>query len=331
MTTLLETSNTTATLNKLLEQRSLNETEAQRLFDDVLSGQIKGETLGGILVALNAKGETATELTGLVRAMLRTATPADAPIGALDTCGTGGDKAGTFNISTATSLLLAALGVPIVKHANRSVTSRSGSADVFESLGIPLTVSHPRYRFLYAPTHHPALKPIGAVRRSLGVRTIFNFAGPPANPANPDFQLVGVSDRARLRVMAETLQSLGRQRAFVIHGEPGLDEATPAGPVTLLDVTADGIRESRIKAEDFGLPPCRLDELEGGGANENAAHIERIFNGDRGPKSDTVVMNAALGLVLTGRSRHLTVAARRAEAALDDGRAARLLKELRHG
>lgn len=290
--------------------------------------------IAGILTALRTKGECGEELLGVTRALLDVANSVDSvPEGAVDTCGTGGDGSGTFNISTAAALLVAALDIPVVKHGNRSVTSRSGSADVVEALGIPFTQPGgelaSNFSFLFAPHFHPALKRIGPIRKALGIRTVFNLVGPLANPARPDYQLVGVAVRDRLPDIARALQGLGRKRAFVVHGEPGLDEATPAGRFTVIDVRQKAITAADYTSEDFGLPGCKLDDLRGGEAAENASMIENVFDGTSGPPRDTVVLNAALTLLLTGKSESPVEAAERAAAAIDDGRAHKLLESLR--
>jgi anthranilate phosphoribosyltransferase len=291
--------------------------------------------IAAILTALRTKGECTAELVGVTRALLaRAKGVVGAPVDAVDTCGTGGDRSGTFNISTAAGILAAACGVPVVKHGNRSVTSKSGSADVIEALGIAMqqpdaALAHSRFVFLFAPHFHPALARIGPVRKALGIRTVFNLVGPLANPAHPAYQLVGVAAAERMTAMAETLRGLGRKRAFVVHGENGLDEATTAGVTRLIEVDSDGLRERTVRAADFGLGDCRIADLRGGDAAENAKTILTIFAGAKGPARDTVVMNAALVLMLTGRAQDSKSAARSAQAAIDTGAATSLLAELR--
>lgn len=290
--------------------------------------------IAGILVALHMKGESSEELLGVTRALLDAACIATAPPGAVDTCGTGGDGANTFNISTAAALVVAACGVPVMKHGNRGITGRSGSADVIEALDIPFTQpGEPlgNFAFLFAPQFHPALKRVGPIRKSLGIRTIFNLIGPLANPAQPDYQLVGVSDRHRLRDIACALQGLGRRRAFVVHGEPGLDEATPVGPFTVVDVTPDRILAREYTAKDFGLESCTLSDLRGGDAAENATIIENILDGAPGPQRDTVILNAALTLLVTSRAHDPIEATHLAAEAIDSGRGRELVNRLRKG
>ncbi len=324
----------TTTLERLANCDHLDADAACELVSQLLDESTPDAYIAGVLAALRTKGETGEELLGFTRALLNAvaARPQALP-GAIDTCGTGGDGAGTFNISTAAALVVAACGVPVAKHGNRSVTSRSGSADVIEALGIPFTAPgaalHPRFAFLFAPAYHPALKRIGAVRRALGIRTAFNLVGPLANPAQPDFQLVGVASRERIADVARALQGLGRKRAFVVHGEPGLDEATPAGRFTVVEITPDTIRAMDFNAADFGLAPCSIGEIAGGDAAANAAIIESVIAGKAGPCRDTVVLNAALALIVAGRAANPREAASQASLGIDNGRANALLQELR--
>lgn len=324
---------TTQLLEQLASGAHLGADDAEALLNRLLDESTPEFLIAGILAALRTKGESGEELLGITRALLHHAGEVNnVPAGAVDTCGTGGDGAGTFNISTAAALLVASLDVPVVKHGNRSVTSRSGSADVIEALGLPFTApgaaADPRFSFLFAPHFHPALKRIGPIRKALGIRTVFNLVGPLANPARPSFQLVGVAARERLADVARALQGLGRKRAFVVHGEPGLDEATPAGRFTVIDVRPEAIAAADYTAADFGLPACELADLRGGDASENATIIEAVFSGARGSQRDTVVLNAALTLLLVGRAGSPREAAELAAKAIDDGRATQLLREL---
>jgi anthranilate phosphoribosyltransferase len=324
----------TPTLEKLARGEHLTTEQAHELANTLLDESTSAAQIAGALTALRTKGETGEELFGITRALLKVAGKvSNVPAGAIDTCGTGGDNAGTFNISTAAALIVAACGVPVVKHGNRSVTSRSGSADVIEALGLPFTAPgssvESRFAFLFAPHFHTALKHIGPVRKALGIRTAFNLVGPLANPAQPEFQLVGVAARERIADVARALQSLGRKRAFVVHGEPGLDEATPAGRFTVIDVRPDSIGSLDYTAADFGLAACTLDDLRGGAAAENALIIEGVLDGETGPRRDTVVLNAALALMLTGRAKTPREAAELAAQSLDSGAARQLVESLR--
>jgi anthranilate phosphoribosyltransferase len=321
-------------LEQLARGENLSVEDAQVLACTLLDESTPDAQIAGVLVALRTKGETGEELLGITRALLAVAGKLTGiPAGAVDTCGTGGDGAGTFNISTAAALLVAACGVPVVKHGNRSVTSRSGSADVIEALGLAFTQPgsslDARFSFLFAPHFHTALKRIGPVRKALGIRTVFNLVGPLANPALPQFQLVGIASRERIADVARALQGLGRERAFVVHGDPGLDEATPAGRFTVIDVRPEGITAADFTARDFGLAECSLDDLRGGEAAENAKIIEDVLDGEPGPRRDTVVLNAALALLLTGRASSPVEAAQLAASALDSGEARKLVESLR--
>ncbi len=311
----------------------LSATQTQNLLAYILDTSTSDSFVGAALMGLRTKGESADELQGAVDAMLDCCLEVlSVPEGAVDTCGTGGDNSGTFNISTAAALVVAACGVPVVKHGNRSVSSQSGSADVIEELNIPFHAPNNDMRspfvFCFAPHFHPRMKRVGPIRKQLKLRTLFNLIGPLANPARPDFQLVGVADKSKLGIYAQALQKLGRRRAFVVHGEPGVDEATQAGDFTVLDVTADSIVETKFSATAFGLPLCELSDLTGGCAIENAADICQIFEGTPGPKRDVVVLNTALTLMLTGQASTPKQAAKLAAEAIDKGKAQELLDSL---
>ena len=300
---------------------------------------------GAVLAALRAKGVTADELCGMAQALRAAATPLPGrPAGPLvDTCGTGGDGAGSINVSTATALAVAALGIPVVKHGNRSVSSRSGSADVLEAMGIGLPatardagdmLARCGFTFLFAPLFHPAMKAVAPVRRALGVRTVFNILGPLANPATPSHQLVGAYDPDAARLMARALAGLELERAFVVHGAPAWDEATPMGPFLLLDVTGGTVTERTVDPRDYGIPRCRPEDLAGGDPEKNARLLGDALGGSPGPRRDAVVLNTALVLQLLEpgrRPRPLDPreAAARAEAALESGAVAQLIARLR--
>jgi anthranilate phosphoribosyltransferase len=272
-------------------------------------------------------------MRGLAR---RPSLPAGPP--AVDVVGTGGDASGSFNISTGASLLSAALGVPVVKHGNRSVSSRSGSADLLESLGLPLPLDERRageclaatgFTFLFAPHYHPAMKEIAPVRRALGVRTVFNLLGPLTNPAAPPFGLIGAYSRDAARLMAETLAGMAIERVFVVHGEPGWDEPTPCGPFELYDVGPGRIERTERDPQDCGLVRCAPQDLAGGDAAHNAVGLRAVFAGeDRGPHRDALVLNAALVLEVTGRVLDPREAVRAAQQSLDRGDGLRLLEKL---
>ncbi len=333
--------NASLLLDALLHGRDLEEADAAALLRGLAEDAFAPAMAGALLAALRAKGESAAEVRGFARAMRELARPLPLPagLGAADVVGTGGDRSGSFNLSTGTGLLAAACGVPVVKHGNRSVSSKSGSADVLEALGLRLPadataaaacLASCQFTFLFAPHFHPAMKAIAPVRKALGVRTVFNILGPLTNPAQPPFALIGAFDEPTARLMAEALAGLPIRRAFVVHGEPGWDEATPAGRFLLLDVQPGKVEESRRDPQDAGIPRCEPSELAGGDATRNAHALEAVLEGrDRGAHRDALVLGAGLVLELTGRSPDLAAGIATAGQVLDDGRAAQLLERLR--
>ncbi|HJP37616.1 MAG: anthranilate phosphoribosyltransferase [Gammaproteobacteria bacterium] len=329
------------TLNRLLANENLAEVEAadlMRLLTDEALPQVMSAAL---LIALRAKGETADEVRGFALAMRELAQSIILPddMQAVDIVGTGGDGSGSVNISTGTALLAAASGLPVVKHGNRSVSSKSGSADVLEALGIPIPadpkatlacVADCGFTFLFAPFFHPAMKAIAPVRGALGVRTVFNILGPLTNPARPPYHLVGAFDLPTAQLMADALVAMPIKRAFVIHGEPGWDEATPVGRFTLFDVQpGEVIVESRDPL-DYGMARCSPQDLAGGDAGFNATALEAVLNGaDQGPHRDALVLGAGLALELAGRAGDLHDGIAQGYAALDSGAAQQVLTQLR--
>jgi anthranilate phosphoribosyltransferase len=315
----------------------LSELEARRLLDGITDPATDPLLASAVLVGLRVRGETSDELRGFAMRLrelaIRPEIPAEAA--AVDIVGTGGDGSGSLNLSTGAAIVAAAAGVPVIKHGNRSISSRSGSADVLEALGLDLpweatrageVFSQTGFTFLFAPSYHPAMKAIAPVRRALGFRTIFNLAGPLANPAAPPFHVIGAYDLATARMMAMTLSGMPIERAFVIHGEPGWDEPTPVGPYHLFDVTPGSIGESIEDPADFGVPRCAAADLEGDDAGHNAARLRHVLDGERGPHRDAVLLGAALALRLFGEDAEHGLA--RAAAAIDDGAARRLLDRL---
>ncbi|MEN0066504.1 MAG: anthranilate phosphoribosyltransferase [Myxococcota bacterium] len=320
-------------IDRLLEGEHLEEPEAMALVG-VLTREEAPEALkAGLLVALRAKGETATELRGMAKALRNAAVPIE--LGAvLDSAGTGGDGKGTVNLSTAAALVVAAAGYPVAKHGNRSVSSRSGSADVLEALGIPLRADATQakaqfdahgFTFLFAPTFHPSMKAVATVRRGMGIRTAFNLIGPLSNPARPATQLIGAFDRDVAERLAYASVGLV-PRAFVVHGLSGHDEATPIGPFVRFAVEGTTVSEATIDPKErYGVPRCTPDALKGGDALDNAARLTEVFRGARGPIRDAVVLNAALLLEAHG----VADAFPRVTAALDDGAVHALVEALR--
>ncbi len=329
-----------AFLEKVLDGRHLEEREAADVLVGLTDEAAPPALSGALLAALRAKGETPSELRGFALAMRRLARHPHIPDGPpiVDTVGTGGDGSGSLNLSTGAALLAAACGQRVVKHGNRAVSSRCGSADVLEALGIPMgldeaaagdCLARTGFTFLFAPYYHPAMKVLAPVRRALGVRTIFNLLGPITNPAEPRFQMVGAYSPSAAALLAETLSGLPIERAFVVHGDPGWDEATPAGSFLLYDVRPGRTTCERRDPADYGLPRCRPQELLGGDAAENGRRLYGVFTGEAGAHRDALVLGAALVLELMGAAPAPRDAAAMARAALDDGRAARLVEHLR--
>lgn len=316
----------------------LTAADAERAVGAILDGEATPVGIAGLLVGLRVRGETADELAGFVRALRARMLPVDAPAGTIDTCGTGGDGAHTFNISTASALLVAAAGVPVAKHGNRAVSSRSGSSDAIGALGIPVeaTPAHAAaalredgFAYLHAPAFHPGMRHPGPVRRELGIRTAFNLVGPLANPARVRRQLVGVADPVAARQVAEALRTLGTERAFVVHGD-GLDELPLDGSGRILDVTPEGVRESAVDPSSLGLVPAPTSALAGGTPEESAALIVAILGGrERGPARDVVALNAGAALLVAGRTTDLREGVALALDTIATGAAAAALARIR--
>jgi anthranilate phosphoribosyltransferase len=329
-----------ALLEKLLNRENLAETEASELLVALTDASMAPAMAGALLAALRSKGLTADEVRGFASSMRKLARHPTLPPGppAVDIVGTGGDASGSFNISTGASLLSAAMGVRVVKHGNRSVSSRSGSADLLECLGLPLPLDEQRageclaatgFTFLFAPHYHPAMKEIAPVRRALGVRTVFNLLGPLTNPAEPPFGLIGAYSRDAAKLMAETLSGMPIERVFVVHGEPGWDEPTPCGPFELYDVSRGRVERSERDPLGYGLKRCSPDDLAGGDAIHNAAGMRAVFAGhDRGPHRDALILNAALVLEVTGAVHEPAAGVRAAGEAIDRGDGIALLEKL---
>jgi anthranilate phosphoribosyltransferase len=326
------------TLNALLEGQDLDPVRMCALMHAVLGGECADAELAALLIALRAKGETADELAAAAVVLREYMTPLAAGRNdLLDTCGTGGDGACTFNISTATALVVAAAGVPVVKHGNRAVTSRSGSADVLTVLGVTVGADPATGRrcldrvgmaFCLAPRFHPILATVGDVRRRLGVRTLFNLIGPLANPAGAAFQLLGVGRPDWLDPMAGALARLGTRRALLVCGRDGLDEVSLAGPTLVREVVEGQIRALEWTPDDFGLAPCRLDELAAHSPEHSAQLIRAILAGTEGPAARVVYANAAAALLAAGRVTTLPQGVALAREAVHSGKAAQVLTNL---
>ena len=319
-------------IKKVEAGSDLSRQEAELAMEEILSGRADEETIVALLAALRAKGETVAELVGFARAMRRQATSVFAegsrPVEMLvDTCGTGGDSSGTFNISTAAAFVAAGAGVRIAKHGNRSISSKCGSADVLEALGVSLDAPPERVGaaiheigigFLYAPALHTAMRHAMPARRRLG-RTAFNLLGPLTNPAGARAQVAGVFSDKVVEKVALVLSELGVERAFVVHGAGGLDEISLSGETTIGDVRRDAVQMCQVTPEDFGLERAPLDAISGGDAAQNAEIILAIFSGERGPRRDIVVANAAAAIVASGLANDFLEGARQASTAIDSG------------
>ncbi|MGC3982757.1 MAG: anthranilate phosphoribosyltransferase [Steroidobacteraceae bacterium] len=328
------------TLEQLLEHRNLSEVEASQLLRALTDESVAPAMSGALLAALRSKGVTPDEVRGFAKAMRSLAKrPVIGPGAPLvDIVGTGGDSSGSFNLSTAAGLLLAALDFRVVKHGNRAVSSRSGSADTLEQLGLKLPLDEVAagkcldatgFTFLFAPYYHAATKAVAPIRQALGVRTVFNILGPLCNPAEPPFHLIGAFNVETAKLMAETLAGLPIERSYVVHGEPGWDEATPCGAFECFDVRPGQVTHRRRDPSEFGVPRCTPDDLKGGDAVYNAQRLRDVFEGrDHGPHRHAILLNAALVLELTGRAANPLEAMHQAAAAIDDGRAAAVLKKV---
>jgi anthranilate phosphoribosyltransferase len=326
-----------AALAAVVEGRTLTRGEARDAMGAVMDGDATPAQLAALLVALRMRGETIEELTGFASAMRDRVLPVEAPPGTIDTCGTGGDGRGTFNISTAAALVAAAAGIPVAKHGNRAITSSSGSSDVLEALGIAVeqapdeaaaSLREEGFAFLFAPGFHPAMRHAGPTRRELGIRTAFNLLGPLTNPAGTRRQVVGVADSTAAARLAGVLLALGTERALVVHGEQ-LDELPLDGTGALFDISPAGIEERGVRPEPLGLVTAPTEALRGGTSAENAAIVESVFAGRHGPQRDVVLLNAAAAFVVAGRAPDLATGVGLAAHTIDTGAATALVARLR--
>ncbi len=325
-------------LARLLDGHSLSRDEARSVMNEVMEGEATPAQIGALLTALRMKGETVEEIAGCAEAMrahVLEVRPAREDL--VDTAGTGGDGAGTINISTAAALVAAAAGAGVAKHGNRAVSSASGSADVLEALGFRLELPPARiersidelgFGFLFATTHHPAMRHAAHVRRELATRTVFNVLGPLTNPAAARAQLVGVYAGSLVPTIAEVLAQLGARRAFVVHGAGGIDELSPAGPNLVCEVVDGTVHEREVDPVELGIPRCDPEELRGGSPAENAGAIRAVFAGEGGGRRSAILLNAAGAIAAAGHARDLKEGLGYAREALDSGAAATRLEEL---
>ncbi len=334
-------------LGKLIEGTDLTEIEMVSVMEEIMTGAAAEAQIGAFLTALRVKGETIAEITGAARVMREKATTIDTPgidkTNIVDTCGTGGDGSMTFNISTACAFVTAAAGATVAKHGNRSVSSKSGSADVLRALGVNVEaevtcvekcIQEAGIGFLFAPRLHGAMKYAAPVRQALGIRTIFNILGPLTNPAGAKCQLLGVYDPALTDILANVLKNLGTTHAFVVRGEDGLDEITLTAETKVTELKDGGVRTYHIKPEDFGLERCKPEDLTGGESEENAAIILKIFEGEEGPKRDIVLLNSAAAICAANKAGSIAEGIAIAHGAIHSGEALKrleLLKEITNG
>ena len=331
------TSDLKPTLARVAAGATLTAPEAEAAFDIIMSGHATPSQIGGLLMAMRVRGETVPEITGAVRAMRARMTAIEAPEGAVDVCGTGGDGAGTLNISSAVTFVLAGAGVPVAKHGNRALSSRTGGADVLTALGVDIDAPMERLAailqvancvFLFAPRHHPSMRHAGPVRVELGTRTIFNLLGPLSNPARVRRQLSGVFAPEWTRPMAETLAALGSKAAWIVHGQ-GLDELTVAGVNTVSELRDGTIRDFSVTPEDAGLPRAPIAAIQGGDSALNAERLTGLLHGETGAYRDTVLFNAAAGLIVASKADNLRDGVALARQSIDSGAARRALETLR--
>ena len=317
--------------------RILTRHEMRSAMDALLEGAVAEDDIAEFLLALKTRGERVEEIVAAAESMRARAIHVEAPPGAIDTCGTGGDGANTFNISTAAALIVAGCGAPVAKHGNRSASSRSGSSDILEALGVNLNASpavigrcirDANIGFMFAAFHHRAVAHVAAVRKRLGVRTIFNLLGPLANPASARRQLMGVYDRALTGALAEALGALGADHAWVVHGSDGLDELTTTGPSFIAETRDGALRQRIVTPEEVGLARARPEDLRGGDARDNALALQGLLRGESGPYRDIAILNSAAALVVACLAENLVEGARLAGASIDEGRAQKALDRL---
>lgn len=321
----------------LVDNIDLSEAEMAECMKEIMEGRAADSQIGAFLTALRIKGETVDEITGAARIMREKAALIEAPEGVIDTCGTGGDLSNTFNISTVSAIVVAAAGVPVAKHGNRAVSSRSGSADVLEALGVRIDLPPEKvekclfdtgFGFLFAPLFHPAMKYAIGPRRELGIRTVFNILGPLTNPANAKRQVLGVFSDRLTEPLARVLGNLGAEDAIVVHGEDGLDEISICDGTRASRFRKGSVENMYFSPEDFGMERAKIDDLVGGDREENAGIAREILRGGKGPKSDVVLINSAAAISVSGKADDMATALEMAKDAINSGRAVRKLEEI---
>jgi anthranilate phosphoribosyltransferase len=324
-------------IGKVATGASLTRAEAETAFDMMLSGEVTPAQMGAFLMALRVRGESVEEITGAVAAMRGKMLRVTAPADAIDIVGTGGDQAGSYNVSTLASIIVAACGVPVAKHGNRAASSKSGASDVLAALGVAIglppasveaCISEVGIGFMMAPTHHAAMRHVGPVRVELGTRTIFNILGPLCNPAGVKHQLLGVFSAAWLEPMAQVLRNLGSERVWLVHGSDGLDEMTTTGPTRVTALEGGAIRTFELTPEEAGLPRAAAADLKGGDAAYNAAALISVLEGIKSAYRDIAIYNAAASLIVAGQCQALKDGARLAAEAVDSGYALATLRKL---
>ncbi|MBI5056032.1 MAG: anthranilate phosphoribosyltransferase [Nitrospirae bacterium] len=325
-------------ISLLVQGKNLSEHEMIASMRDIMEGQATDAQIASFLTALRIKGETVEEITGAAKVMREKVTKIKAPAFTVDTCGTGGDMSHTFNISTTTAIVVAACGVPVAKHGNRSVSSKCGSADVLEALGIKIDLEPHKverclestgFGFMFAPLFHPAMKYAIGPRKEMGIRTVFNILGPLTNPAGAERQVMGVFHDALTETLAKVLANLGVKHAFVVHGEDGLDEITNTDRTKISELKDGRVDTYFISPGDLGLEAAKKTDLTGGTAQENAQITIEILKGEKGPRRDVVIMNAAAALITGGRAKSFSEGIKTANEAIDSGAALKKLEEVK--
>jgi anthranilate phosphoribosyltransferase len=324
-------------IGQIASGAALSREAAYSAFDSMMSGEVTPSQIGGLLMGLRVRGETVDEITGAVTAMREKMLPVAAPDDAIDVVGTGGDASGSFNISTCAAFIVAGAGVPVAKHGNRALSSRSGAADVLAALGVKIDIdpeaisaciAEAGIGFMFAPAHHPAMKHVGPTRVELGTRTIFNLLGPLSNPAGVKRQMVGVFSRQWVEPLAHVLKNLGSERAYVVHGSDGLDEITTSGPTAVAALEDGAVRTFEITPESVGIGRVKPEALRGGDAETNAEALKAVLEGSKGPYRDVAMLNASAALVVAGKAKMLADGIKLAAQSIDSGRAQGCLDRL---